>query len=43
MSTDIKTWNTSVDPVDDQDGLELMKKLPSLLRILGTTALLVAM
>lgn len=43
MGTDIKTWNTSVDPVDDQDSSELMKKLPSLLRILGTTALLVAM
>lgn len=43
MSTELKTWNTSIDTVDDQDGSELMKKLPSLLRILGTTALLVAM
>ena len=43
MGTDIKTWKSDVDPVDDQNGLELMKKLPSLLRILGTTALLVAM
>ena len=43
MSTEIKTWNTSVDTVDDQGSSELMKKLPSLLRILGTTALLVAM
>jgi hypothetical protein len=43
MSTDIKTWNTNIDTVDNQDGSELMKRLPSLLRILGTTALLVAM
>ena len=43
MNTDIKTWNTSIDHVDDDDGSGLMKKLPSLLRILGTTALLVAM
>jgi len=43
MNTDIKTWNTSVDSVDDETGSVLMKKLPSLLRILGTTALLVAM
>ena len=43
MSTDVKTWDTAVDNVDDEKGSELMKKLPSLLRILGTTALLVAM
>ena len=43
MSTELKTWNTTIDDVDDQDGSELMRKLPSLLRILGTTALLVAM
>ena len=43
MNTDIKTWNTVVDNAGDQGGTELMKKLPSLLRILGTTALLVAM
>lgn len=43
MSTELKTWNTSIDTVDDQDSSELMKRLPSLLRILGTTALLVAM
>ena len=43
MSTELKTWNTTVENVDDQNGSELMKKLPSLLRILGTTALLVAM
>jgi hypothetical protein len=43
MNTDIKTWNTAVDTGDDNGESELMKKLPSLLRILGTTALLVAM
>jgi len=43
MNTDIKTWNTSIDNVDDEGESALMKKLPSLLRILGTTALLVAM
>jgi hypothetical protein len=43
MSTDIKTWNTAVDNIDDENRSELMKKLPSLLRILGTIALLVAM
>jgi hypothetical protein len=43
MSTELKTWNTTIDNVDDQNGSELMKRLPSLLRILGTTALLVAM
>lgn len=43
MNTDIKTWNTTDDNGADQDATELMKKLPSLLRVLGTTALLVAM
>jgi len=43
MNTDIKTWNATIDQVNDNGESELMKKLPSLLRILGTTALLVAM
>ncbi len=43
MNTDIKTWNSTVEKYDDQNGMELMKKLPVLLRVLGTTALLVAM
>jgi hypothetical protein len=43
MNTEVKTLETTVDAVDGENGSDLMKKLPSLLRILGTTALLVAM
>ncbi len=43
MSTDMKTWANAVDNADSSNVAELMKKLPTLLRILGTTALLVAM
>ena len=43
MSTEVKTGNTAVAPADEENESDLMKKLPSLLRILGTTALLVAM
>jgi hypothetical protein len=43
MNTDITTWNTAGDTVDVANESALMKKLPGLLRILGTTALLVAM
>ena len=43
MNTEVKTLETTVDAVDSENGSDLMKKLPSLLRILGTTALLVAM
>ena len=43
MNTEITTWNTSSDTFGDANQSALMKRLPSLLRILGTTALLVAM
>ena len=42
MNTNIKIWNSTVGN-DGQGETELMTKLPGLLRVLGTTALLVAM